>query len=541
MNSTAAGGMRAIMEKEKKTAAGFWVALGLIGIGFLITRLWRLDSLPLGLHIDEAGMAYDAWSLANYGVDRWLRSWPVYLDNFGAGQSSLYAFLCAGLFKCFGYSVWLVRLPAVVFSALTLIFGVKLARRIFSDNLFLTALTAALVTFCPYPVMQSRFGLDCNLMLGASVVFLYFFVTAVETGSPWRYAAGGISGGILLYTYALSYIILPLFLLLALIYVIAVKKFSLKNWLLMACPMALLAAPLIAVQIINIFDLEEFTIGFLTIPRIKYYRASSIGTFSLSYFVKALRSVFVGDEYLYESIPGIWNLYVVTVPLFVVGFSDGVGKLALSFRKKEIRIIAFPFLWFCAVLFFESHIEPCTYTMNSIFLVAILLVVNGISVIGRKLSECCGSMAPRRASMYKRAAALALCLIYGVCALRFMGFYFLKYTEATFKLPYFGCTFEEAVDLIENNGGLRNKMTYVSEVGIYYALSSKIPPYDFDIAGDECMQWNHYWFGSLQEISENCNYIVCGRFEEYCEELRNAGFTEEKYDTYSLFYKLRQQ
>jgi hypothetical protein len=104
-------------------------------------------------------------------------------------------------------------------------------------------------------------------------------------------------------------------------------------------------------------------------------------------------------------------------------------------------------------------------------------------------------------------------------------------------LGYFGNTFDEAVELIESNDVLKNKLTFVSEVGIFYALSSKISPYDFDLGGDECTRWNNYWFGSLQEISDDNNYIVYGHFEEYCDELRQAGFTEAKYDNYSLFYK----
>lgn len=61
---------------------------------FIVTRLWQLTSLPLGIHIDEAGMSYDAWCLAQWGVDRHLKSWPVYMMNFSMGQSSLYAFVC---------------------------------------------------------------------------------------------------------------------------------------------------------------------------------------------------------------------------------------------------------------------------------------------------------------------------------------------------------------------------------------------------------------------------------------------------------------
>ena len=55
----------------------------LLIIGFLFTRLFLLNEVLYGLHVDEAGMAYDAFSLANWGVDRYLNSYPVYLINYG--------------------------------------------------------------------------------------------------------------------------------------------------------------------------------------------------------------------------------------------------------------------------------------------------------------------------------------------------------------------------------------------------------------------------------------------------------------------------
>lgn len=48
---------------------------------FAITRLWRILTIPSGFHLDEAGMAYDAWCLSQYGVDRYLKSFPVYLST----------------------------------------------------------------------------------------------------------------------------------------------------------------------------------------------------------------------------------------------------------------------------------------------------------------------------------------------------------------------------------------------------------------------------------------------------------------------------
>ena len=501
------------------------VAMIAVGICFLGTRLWKLDSLPMGLHIDEAGMAYDAWCLANFGVGRWMKAWPVYLDNFGAGQSSLYAFLCAGLFKLFGYSVWLVRLPIFVFSVLTLVFGCKLAKRIFQDDPVMVFFTAVLVTFAPYMIMQSRYGLDCDLMLGASTVFLYFFVSAIEDGKVWQYAVSGVMGGVMLYTDALSYLILPLFLMLALVYVIAVKKFSLQKWNCMGGPMFLVAWPLIITQIVNLFDLNEFRVGPITIPRIKFYRASTVERFRFEWLLLALRNTFVGDDSIYASIPGVRNLYAITIPLFIICFVGAVVIFGKNLKTRTWDSVAFPLLWFLAVLFLESHLASCTYRINMIFFAVILIAVYGI--------WCIGKLLPR----FYPWIAVGILAVYSLCSVRFGGFYFLKYNQVTFPLPYFGCMTKEAFDMIEGNETLRNKLTFDSEFGIYYALCMEVPPQEYEIIGDDHVEWRGYWFGSLQGISDDCNYIVCGDFEEYREELRAAGFTEVAFDNYALYYK----
>lgn len=61
-------------EKEKRRVV---IALAVIGAVFVFTRLFLLTSVPRGLHVDEAGMAYDAFCLANYGTDRYMTYHPV--------------------------------------------------------------------------------------------------------------------------------------------------------------------------------------------------------------------------------------------------------------------------------------------------------------------------------------------------------------------------------------------------------------------------------------------------------------------------------
>ena len=268
------GGKEEEMVCSKKKHIISMMLWGALLVGFGLTRLALLMELPAGLHIDEAGMAYDAWCLSQYGVDRYLKSWPVYLNNFGGGQSSMYAFLCAFLFKIFGWHSFLIRVPGCVFSLLNLVFGVKIARRIYPENNYMPYAVGVLLVICPYFILAARFGLDCNLMLGMSTMFLYFFIRALENGTLINYVAAGIMGGLVLYTYVLAYIILPLFLIMNLLYCLRIRRLEWKKWFAMAVPMGILAAPLIAVQIVNMFDLQEMTWGIFTITKLEIYRAS---------------------------------------------------------------------------------------------------------------------------------------------------------------------------------------------------------------------------------------------------------------------------
>ena len=159
------------MSKMIKLISKFNIVL--LIIGFLFTRLFLLNEVPYGLHVDEAGMAYDAYSLAHFGVDRYLNSFPVYLINFGAGQSALYAYSVAFLLRFFDYSIFIVRLPGVVLSTITFIIGYLTISEVLHSKKF-GLLFAFLFTILPYYIMQSRFGLDCNLMMGMSSIVLYF-------------------------------------------------------------------------------------------------------------------------------------------------------------------------------------------------------------------------------------------------------------------------------------------------------------------------------------------------------------------------------
>ena len=124
------------------------IAVGLIFFA-LFLHLYRLGSVPRGLYVDEMGMAYDAWSIGTYGVDRYLKSLPLYLTNFGGGQSILYCYLDIFFVKLWGINAVTIRMPAVIFSMITGVCGYQIIRRQWSQNAGLLYLSL----FCLYPIL----------------------------------------------------------------------------------------------------------------------------------------------------------------------------------------------------------------------------------------------------------------------------------------------------------------------------------------------------------------------------------------------------
>ena len=141
------------------------IAILLIGI---ILRFVAIDKIPIGINVDEAGIAYDAYCIANYGTDRFSNPYPIYMINYGGGQSSLYTYLVAILF--------IVRMPAFLFSILYIIIAYLLVKQFKSKKLGI--LIEFFIVICPWHFMPSRWGLDCNLMSTFMLLSIYLLLKA---------------------------------------------------------------------------------------------------------------------------------------------------------------------------------------------------------------------------------------------------------------------------------------------------------------------------------------------------------------------------
>lgn len=73
----------------------YYFILGLMFLCTILLRVYKLAQLPDILHIDEAGLGYNAWCLAHYGTDRYLNVHPFLRAKFRRrSKSSIYLHAC---------------------------------------------------------------------------------------------------------------------------------------------------------------------------------------------------------------------------------------------------------------------------------------------------------------------------------------------------------------------------------------------------------------------------------------------------------------
>ena len=443
---------------------------------FIPIHLYALGELPFGMYVDEVGMAYDAWCLANYGVDRYLKPFPVYLTNYGGGQSAMYAWLAAGLIALTGStSTALLRLPGAAFGLMTMTFGALVVHEIMGKKHPKAWFVFGLFyLICPYFTMAARFGLDCNLMLGMSTAFLYAVLRAAKLGRMRDYALAGLSGALTLYIYAVSYIPVALFLLFSLVWLVRMRRFRWRNIAAAAAPFAVVAGPLIAMQVINLFDLNEVTLfGTFTLTKLPHYRTDELGFGNLlGGLIGAIRSALTHDVYAPNAPFQFWTMYPLSVPFAVIGAVTLLVRGVRSFRRREADPAFFALMWGVAMLcvgalFQKGWPAPNVNQMNGIMFVTAASAVLGIFTA---LDWLRGNV--------RRAASAVVALAYAASAVLFFNWYFIERDES-FQFSEIPA---ELLDVLEQTPEFDGRTVHIALIYPYYCFAEQISPYELDLA-----------------------------------------------------------
>ena len=521
--------LNSLIEKLELLANNYYkIIILVLFVLTLFTTVFKLGDVPYGMHVDEAGMAYDAISIEKYGVDRYLNKFPVYLINYGGGQSAMYAYLAVLFIKLFGYSIYAIRMPAVLLRLITFISIIFLMKS--EKNKLQTIIILFLFSIVPYFIMQSRWGLDCNLLVGFISIAICLLARAVCNSSNLLFFVSGIGFGLALYTYALSYLIIPLILLFTLIYLLYIKKIKFIQIIIFGIPIFILALPLILMILVNKEIIDEIK-WFITIPRLGFYRGNEISFRNILPNLYIIRTIFsfdnpnvFGDRLLYNALPEFGTIYYISIPFFILGFIISIKRIWSLVINKEFSVNIIFLIWFMCVLICQLLIEtPNVNKSNAIFVPMIYFVAVGIEYIMRN----------------NKILILPILLIFILNFALFFNYYFYKYNDDSKKLYLFATDY---LDAIKYSKSLKKENVYVSEgltaeEYIYVFVENKISPYEFKresstINYDGCII--NYYFNDA-DVDLNSVYIK-NYDESVVKEFEKLGFTYKRFGNIVVFY-----
>ncbi len=458
-----------------------YLLFGAILLAAAFLRIYRIGTLPLEMHIDEAGLGLNAWSLANFGTDRYANFLPVCPSNFYGEQSAFYTYFCALLVKLFGLNIYTLRMPGAIMGILTVLFGALLMREKWGDKGLLSG--AALLAVFPYFIMNSRFALDCNAMLGMVTVALYSLVrllkkTEKEPEKKWygHFALTGVLFGIVLYTYIIAAIVVALFCLLFGVYYLLYRKenrlLRLKQLLFLALPLVLLVIPPFLVVCVNYFDWDPIVTPFFSVPKMITNRTEEI-SFSLSALPGKLRALLypLTTDGKYGSSDRYWTMYWWSVPMIAAGvFSSFKNALNDCRRRRLSPDLCLLFLAASEVFLFVTC-GQYNYHINGIFIALAFFCAGGIFSV----------LALLKKSRAKQICGAVIVCLYGGAFLGFASEYFGPEPALCYQV-YGGAS--EALSLLTDEQK-EGEIYVLDEVGEFYFLSNPISPSEFSAVCDE--------------------------------------------------------
>ncbi len=315
-----------------------WIALAVGGL----LRLYEWNSLPPPIWGDEAGSAYEAYSLLKTGMDKWGNSWPAYFPAWGSGQSTLHAILSLPLIALFGLNAWTARIVNLVLALLTLpllYFTVRLAL-----GRAVALLSLWLLAVAPWHVMLSRWSLDCNLLPFFILLGAFLLEKAgTRPGSRWSYVVF-MPWAIGLYSYSLFVFYLP-FLVLASLYLYRDALFRRKLPLAVNLTTSALVATPFGLFVLKNYLLKASLPFESWLPfDLPMLISSRLGQINFTYDMVLRGNLYFLTRHLQDDLP--WNQVPGYPPLFApILYLAAIGfflALLVTIREKRPNVF---FVW----------------------------------------------------------------------------------------------------------------------------------------------------------------------------------------------------
>ncbi len=464
-----------------------------------LARLLYLGSRPMGLHQDEAYSAYNSWAVMHYGLDSLGYTRPVYYTAWGSGMSVLYSYFTMPFFALFGVSVTTIRLPQAILGCLSIPAAYGLGKEMFRSK-WMGTLFAFFLAINPWHIQQSRFGMDCNLAV-AMLLFAMFFFCRYLNGHLKSLWGAVLFWGLTLYCYALTWLLIPLILVLCLIFFCKKIMFS-RDFFLAFLLLFLMALPLLLFLAVNFGLIPEIRTKLFSIPKLPALRTEemSLHTWVIKQRILSLIEMLLKqyDDRWYISNAKVGSYYYISTPFVLLGLLYHL-KIFFQwiFQKKELPVHFLLAIWFGAAFLVGCSIDSVYFhKVNYIHIPVILYGGIGIWWLG---------------GLFKNKKTLfvtAMTCAYTAC----FGYYI--YYQATYPIDYdaYGNPWVSHMNLYRYEDALAYAQDLavedISVIALNYAnimLHAQIPPDEFSetvtYAGNprfmEVTRFGRYQIGAL--------------------------------------------
>ena len=494
----------------------------------ILSRIVFLADYPGGIGADEAFAGYEAFSIANYGIDSWGYSYPVYFTTWGSGMSALSSYMMAPFIKMFGLSTLTIRLPQMLMGILT-VFVLYLLLRHTSDEK--TALLGTfLLAVSPWHIMTSRYGMDANMAPALILLGVYFGVRGFEKGKYFILSA--LFWGLSLYTYAAIWIFVPVFLFLTLIYCFCTRKLKFSRWLILSFLLLfVLALPLLLFVAVNLEYIDEIVTPFLSIPRLVEFRGDEVSLRALpSNIILAIKIFFSQNDYnIWNSIPYFGIYYLFSTPFVVAGGVVAVVNAVKGFKEKRFTYDFVLIIWVFTAAMIAVLQRTNLNRSNDILLALFILLAKG-------LVWFCGKV--------KHHAMSVTVVVYVLCFVIFEGYYFTVYQDIISRRQLAGA--DEALafasklyetddyDYIYVTGELRQSQvllyTQYPTEDYVYEVEWKNYPSKYLVAE---RFGNYYWYEEDDEKDEYGIYVIKS---DETADYRQQGYSIKEFDYCAVAY-----
>lgn len=296
-------------------------------------RFIHLDSLPDGVYQDEAYSAYNTWSMMTEGIDSRGYHAPVYFIAWGSGMNVLYAYLALPLFRLFGATITVFRLPQALVSLGSVFAFYVLGRELFDRKMGYFMAFALAIN--PWSIMNARFGLESTLAPGMILFALTFLALSLKKHPAYLFVSALFMAASL-YSYALTWIALPIILILTVL--LYWKRIPRRPVTFISAALLFIAAvPLLLFVAINLNLIPEIITPLFSIPKLAAFRGGELNYRYLLQNVTAVWDIIIHqyDGENHTASPVVGAYYLFTTPFFIFGIVLHFAKLLKNHKRGE--------------------------------------------------------------------------------------------------------------------------------------------------------------------------------------------------------------